>query len=61
MSDNSKLSKSMNLKCVMGEPHYLPSLNSHQTKEETFINELKYYKELLKVFGINNFEDISKL
>lgn len=38
---------------TMRELRYFPSLKNHQSKEGTFINKGKFYKELLKRFNMD--------
>nr|KYP73275.1 hypothetical protein KK1_005893 [Cajanus cajan] len=39
---------------MMGELNFFLGLQIRQTKNGIFINQSKYYKELLKIFGIKN-------
>ena len=39
---------------MMGELAFFLGLQVRQTKEGTFINQAKYVKDLLKIFGMDN-------
>lgn len=39
---------------MMGELHYFLGLQIRKSKEGTFKNQAKYFKELLKIYGIEN-------
>lgn len=44
---------------IMDELHYFLGLLINQTNEIIFINQSKYYKELLLRFGMQNSKEIS--
>jgi len=39
---------------MMGEPNYFLGLQIKQLNNETFLSQIKYYKELLKKFNMEN-------
>jgi hypothetical protein len=46
---------------MIGELSYFPSLQIKQLKNDTFVSEGKYIKDILKKFGINKSKAISTL
>ena len=44
---------------MMGELFFFLGLQIKQTKDDIFINQSKYYKELLKRFGMDNAKEIA--
>ena len=44
---------------LMGKLNYFIGLQVKQTKDETFISQTKYIKEIIKIFGIESSKELS--